>query len=171
MNRKVLLVGLAVALPLVAMLAVAFRFDPSYVHSPLIGRPAPDFRLQDLEGDTVTLSELRGAPVVVNFWATYCVPCIQEHPLLMAASRHYEGRVHFLGVVYQDDPELIARFQRERGSWGPALLDPEGKVAIAYGVYGPPETFFIDRDGVVVDKVISAVPPDRLRSLLERLTS
>jgi cytochrome c biogenesis protein CcmG/thiol:disulfide interchange protein DsbE len=169
LNKKVALVGALVVVPLVLLLAVSFKFDPKVVASPLIGKPAADFSLQDLDGRTVRLEDLRGDPIVINFWATYCPPCIEEHPLLVAAAEHYAGRVHFLGVVYQDDPALIRRFVAQLGAWGPTLLDPDGKVAIAYGVYGPPETFFIDRGGLIADKVIGAVNGRHLRDTLERL--
>ncbi|HVS65388.1 MAG TPA: TlpA disulfide reductase family protein [Thermoanaerobaculia bacterium] len=169
MNKKVLLIGVLLIVPLVGLLAVSFRFDPKIVESPLIGKPAPDFTLQDLDGNVVRLSELRGTPVVINFWSTWCPPCIQEHPLLESAAAHYRGRVHFLGVIYQDDPGVIARFIDELGAWGPALIDPENRVAIAYGVFGPPETFFIDEEGVIVDKVIGGLHAQILREALDAL--
>ncbi len=169
MNRRVLLVGLGVSLPLLAMLGFAFRHDPNIVESPLIGKPAPNFRLADLDGNVVELAELRGRPVIVNFWSTYCPPCIVEHPLLMAGARRWQGEIHFLGVIYQDDPDLIAQFNADYGSWGPSLIDEDGRVAIAYGVYGPPETFFIGRDGVIVDKAIGAVSPDQLLATADRM--
>jgi cytochrome c biogenesis protein CcmG/thiol:disulfide interchange protein DsbE len=169
MNKKVLLIGVLLIVPLVGLLAVSFRFDPKIVESPLIGKPAPDFTLQDLDGNVVKLSQLRGTPVVINFWSTWCPPCIQEHPLLESASDHYRGRAHFLGVIYQDDPAVISRFLDERGAWGPSLVDPENRVAIAYGVFGPPETFFIDAEGIIADKVIGGLHPQVLREALAAL--
>ena len=148
MNRKVLLVGLGICLPVLLVLGFGFRHDPQIVESPLIGQPAPSFRLADLDGNIVDLEELRGAPVIINFWATYCVPCWVEHPLLMEGARRWQGEIHFLGVIFQDE---------------------RGRVAIAYGVYGPPETFFIDRDGTIVDKAIGAVSPDQLLGVANRL--
>ena len=85
----------------------------------------------------------------------------------MAGARRWQGEIHFLGVIFQDDPDLIAQFNADYGSWGPSLIDEGGRVAIAYGVYGPPETFFIDRDGTIVDKAIGAVSPDRLVEVAE----
>ena len=169
MNRKVLLVGLGIALPLLLLLGFGFRHDPQIVESPLIGKPAPNFRLADLEGNVVDLAELRGQPVIINFWATYCAPCWVEHPLFMEGAQRWRGQIAFLGVVFQDDPVLIEQFNAEYGSWGPSLIDEGGRVAIAYGVYGPPETFFIDRDGVIVDKAIGAVSPDQLLHVANRL--
>lgn len=169
MNRRVLLVGLGISLPLLAFLGFAFRHDPQIVESPLVGKPAPSFRLADLDGNIVDLAELRGRPVIVNFWATYCVPCLYEHPLLMEGARRWQGEIHFLGVIFQDDPETIAQFNADYGSWGPSLVDEGGRVAIAYGVYGPPETFFIGRDGVIVDKAIGQVWPDQLLDVANRM--
>ncbi|MXX60187.1 MAG: redoxin family protein [Holophagales bacterium] len=169
MNRKVLLVGVGISLPLLLVLGFAFRHDPQIVESPLIGKPAPSFRLADLDGNVVDLAELRGKPVVINFWATYCVPCWAEHPLLLEGSRRWQGEIHFLGVVYHDEPETIAEFNTVFGSWGPSLIDEGGRVAIAYGVYGPPETFFIDRDGVIVDKTIGPLSPDQLLDVANRM--
>lgn len=169
MNRRVLLVGLGISLPLLAFLGFAFRHDPQIVESPLVGKQAPNFRLADLDGNIVDLAELRGRPVIVNFWATYCVPCLYEHPLLMEGARRWQGEIHFLGVIFQDDPETIAQFNADYGSWGPSLVDEGGRVAIAYGVYGPPETFFIGRDGVIVDKAIGQVWPDQLLDVANRM--
>ncbi|HUP21726.1 MAG TPA: TlpA disulfide reductase family protein [Thermoanaerobaculia bacterium] len=167
MNRKALLVGALVAVPLLAMLALGLGFDPRFVESPLVGAPAPSFRLMSLDGEVWDLEELRGTPVVLNFWSTWCPPCLEEHPLFMTAAQRYAGRVQFLGVVYQDDVEKIRTFSERWGAWGPALVDPDGEVAIAYGVFGPPETFFIDGGGQVVEKVIGAVRPDHLLAMLE----
>lgn len=171
MNKKVLLVGALVVVPLLAILTVSFKFDPHIIESPLVGKPAADFALRDLGGTTYHLEDLRGKPVVINFWATYCPPCIDEHPLFQEAAKFYGDDVQFLGVIYQDDPDLIRKFIAQLGSWGPTLVDPEGKVAIAYGVYGPPETFFIDQDGVIVDKVIGEVGGRYLRDAVDGLLS
>ena len=169
MNRRVLIVGLLLVAPLLAVLTISFRFDPHYIASPLIGKEAPNFQLVDLDGQVHQLQDLLGAPVIINFWATYCVPCIAEHPMLTAAAQHYRGRAHFLGIIYQDDVELIRQFVDQRGRWGPSLIDAEGKVAIAYGVYGPPETFFIDSEGRIVDKVIGQLSPQHLAQTVEAL--
>lgn len=157
MNRKVALVGLALVLPMIVMLALGFRSDPREIESPLLGKPAPDFTLVGLDGRSYTLSELRGKPVFINFWATWCQPCIAEHPGLIRAAEAYRGRVEFLGVIYQDSGSNIASFVAQRGGWGPSLVDEASRVAIRYGVYGAPETFLIDADGVVVEKITGAI--------------
>jgi cytochrome c biogenesis protein CcmG/thiol:disulfide interchange protein DsbE len=171
-NRKVLLIGLLFVAPLLVMLASGLRHDPHEVVSPLIGRPAPEFALSDLDGRTIALSALRGQPVVVNFWATWCQPCAQENPIFAALARQYSGRARFVSVIYQDTPEAIRAYERQRGSWGPALVDPDSRTAIRYGVYGVPETFVIDARGVIHDKVTGMVSYDGLvRSLESALDS
>ena len=169
MNRKVLLIGGLLSLPILVFLGISFRFNPRLIDSPLVGKPAPNFVLRDLDGNVVSLEALRGKPVLINFWATWCQPCIVEHPVLQAGARRYKDRVHFLGVIYQDETEAIEQFIRERGSWGPSLVDPEVKVGIAYGVYGAPETFFVDKNGVIVEKVTGAISPRQLDGILGAL--
>lgn len=169
MNRAVLAVGALLAVPLIAFLALGLGNDPNQIDSPLVGKPAPDFALQDLNGRTWSLAELRGRPVVINFWATWCQPCVYEHPILVDSARRWQGRAAFLGVILHDTPEAVDAMVRQRGAWGPALVDPESRVALAYGVYGAPETFFVDAAGTIVEKVTGPVTPDQLEALLQRL--
>ena len=169
MNRLVLLFGALIVIPLLIFLALSFGKDPRALDSPLVGKPAPNFSLRGINGELVQLEEFRGQPVFLNFWATWCQPCIAEHPVLQAVARRYEGRVQFLGVVYHDEVEKIESFLNSRGEWGPTLLDLEGSVAVAYGVYGAPETFLIDRDGVIIEKLVGVVHPDLLSRKLDNL--
>ena len=169
MNWKVLLAGVLIVAPLVVLLRVGFNFDPEIVESPLMDQEAPLFTLADRFGETYSLEDMRGKPVVINFWATYCPPCYVEHPLFMESSRRWAGEAHFIGVIYHDDPALIARWEEQLGAWGPSLIDEEGRMAIAYGVYGPPETFFIGRDGRIAYKVIGVVSPQQMESHLQTL--
>lgn len=166
LNSKVFAVGAAVTLPLLVVLAVSLRFDPKEIPSPLIGTQAPVFDLLDLDGETVNLSQFRGQPVLINFWATWCRPCVVEHPVLVDGARRYQGRAQFLGIIYQDETEKIERFMAARGGWGSTLVDPNSKVALAYGVYGAPETFILDRHGRIVEKVTGAMSPSHLDALL-----
>lgn len=168
-NRKVVLVGGLVTLPILIFLAFSLGFNPRVIPSPLIGKAAPDFELKSLDGEWVRLSELRGKPVLINFWATWCQPCIAEHPVLVDGARRYEGRAHFLGVIYQDETDMIRRFIAARGGWGKTLEDPGVKVALSYGVYGAPETFILDREGVIVEKITGPTSRRRLDALLEPL--
>ena len=169
MNRLVLVFGILIITPLLIFLALSFGKDPRAIDSPLVGKPAPNFALRGIDGEVVRLEDFRGQPIFLNFWATWCQPCIVEHPVLQAGAKRYEGRVQFLGVVYNDETEKIRRFLDQRGEWGPALLDEDGSVAVAYGVYGAPETFFIDRDGVIVEKWTGNVQPDYLVRMLDGL--
>ena len=169
MNRRVLAGGTTAVVPLVAFLALGLRHDPKVIDSPLLGKPAPGFSLLDLEGRESRLHELRGTPLVLNFWATWCGPCVVEHPLLRVAAKRYAGRVRFLGVIYHDQPGEIREFVRRRGSWGPSLIDPGSSVAIAYGVYGAPETYFIDAEGLITAKVTGALAPEVLFANVEEL--
>jgi cytochrome c biogenesis protein CcmG/thiol:disulfide interchange protein DsbE len=158
--------GLAVVLPLVGLLLANLKRDPHKVASPLVGKAAPPFVLQPLDGGAaVTLASLAGQPVVLNFWATWCVPCVQEHPALQAAAQN-SGDTRFFGVIYQDTPDSIRAFLRRRPSVFPSLADPNGAAAIAYGVYGVPETYFIDRKGVIVAKKLGPLTPAELRDYL-----
>ena len=152
--RVAVLTGLLVAaLGLLGSLAIGFTRDPGVVTSPLVGRPAPSFSLTSLDGATVSLVELRGQPLVVNFWASWCLPCRAEAPLLQRAAADYAGRgVEVLGIVYQDSAENARAFMREYGQTYPGLLDPDGRTALDYGVFGIPETYFIDQRGRIVSK-------------------
>jgi cytochrome c biogenesis protein CcmG/thiol:disulfide interchange protein DsbE len=166
-NRRVLGVGLLFVVPLVVLLVVNLDRDPHVVASPLVGRPAPDFALRPLDGgEPIALSALRGRPVVVNFWATWCIPCLQEHPLLVEAARTLGSRVQFLGVVYEDGEPEVRSFLARRGSAYPSLLDPESKTAIAYGVFGVPETFFIDGEGRIAAKHMGPLDEESLGAKL-----
>ena len=100
MNRKVLLIGLAVVVPMIAVLAMSLGRDPYSVRSPLVGRPAIDFTLQEVgTGRPLALADLEGKPVVINFWATWCVPCYAEHEVLTRVARMTQSQVQFIGVV------------------------------------------------------------------------
>lgn len=169
MNWKYLSVGLVLVVPLLYFLGRGFDFDPKEIQSPLVGKPAPELTLPALGGQTYQVSALKGTPVVLNFWATWCVPCKQEHELLQQAAAHYEGKVQFLGVVYQDTEEKIRAWLGPTGSKYPTLLDIGSRGAIGYGVYGVPETFFINRAGVIVEKFAGPVSAQYLVATVEKL--
>jgi len=167
-NRTVVLAGAALALPLVGVLFANLGHDPHSVDSPLIGQRAPEFALPTVEeGEIVRLEALRGKVVVINFWATWCVPCFQEHQALMEGSQRLADAA-FLGVIYQDEVARVKQFSAERGAAYPSLMDEDGKTAIAYGVYGVPETFLISPDGVIVDKYVGPLTPRELVARVER---
>jgi len=168
MNRTVLVVGVAITLALFAILFVGLGRDPAAIRSPLVGKPAPPFALKAVgTGQTIDLASLRGKPAIINFWATWCVPCYQEHPVLVENARMLPG-VQFVGVVFNDTEDKINAFLRERGSSYPTLLDEQGKTAIAYGVGGVPETYFLNRDGVIVAKFAGPMSTEILQSNLAK---
>lgn len=168
MNRRVLAVGLVLTLPLVGVLMAGLGREMT-VRSPLVGRPAPAFSLRPVGGgNPIGTAELRGQPAVVNFWATWCVPCYQEHGVLTRAARTLEGRVRFVGVVYEDSEENVQRFSREQGTSYPSLVDTEGRTAIAYGIFGVPETYFLDANGTIVSKYIGPLDEQRLAAELAK---
>jgi cytochrome c biogenesis protein CcmG/thiol:disulfide interchange protein DsbE len=166
-SQKVFIGGglAALALP-VALFAWAFiaQVDPSRIDSPLIDAPAPPFELPRLADDApVSLQSFTGKPVVVNFWATWCASCPMEHPVLLQAARRYEGRVQFVGIAYEDKkPRLQGWLDRNGGEAFPTLVDVGGKAAIAYGVYGVPETYVIDAKGVIRYKHTGPISPTTL---------
>jgi len=150
-----------VVVPLAAVLFVGFGRDPGVIPSPLIGKPMPSFNLTSIDGATVSSADLAGKPVIVNFWASWCGPCAEEHPVLLDLASRYGDRVAVVGILYNDDAQGAARFLARYGDGGwPDLLDPSGETAIDYGVTGPPETFFVDATGVIRGKQIGPVTAD-----------
>ena len=130
-----------------------------------VGDAAPAFSLADLDGNPVRLADLRGRPVIVNFWASWCGPCVEEFPLLTsAAAAHEADGLAIVGIVFRDRSEAARAFMARMGATWPAAMDPGDAVATRFGIIGPPDTFFIDRDGVVVGRQIgqlSAADLDR----------
>lgn len=169
MNRTVLIVGLVIAAAVVAILFVGLGKDPQAIDSPLVGNVAPAFALREVgSGRTVDLTQYRGKPVVLNFWATWCNPCWEEHPTLVSTAQQYGDQVQFLGVVFQDTEDKIMNFLNARGSSYPTLVDQAGKTAIAYGVGGVPETYFLDATGKIVAKHNGPMTPDLLQANLAK---
>jgi cytochrome c biogenesis protein CcmG/thiol:disulfide interchange protein DsbE len=173
--------GAAVAVPFVALLGFGLTRDPRAIPSPLPGRSAPDFRLGVLRpgdyaparipGDTAVLSQHRGQVVVLNFWASWCLACRDEHAALSAVAREYAGQgVQFFGPTYNDTPANSTRWIEMMGGQAyPSLLDPGSRTAIDYGLYGVPETFFIGRDGRVAYKHVGPVSAALLRQKIDSL--
>jgi cytochrome c biogenesis protein CcmG/thiol:disulfide interchange protein DsbE len=169
MNWRVAGIVALLVLPLLWVLGWGFGHDPHAVPSVLESRPAPAFTLQSLDGKSVSLAGLRGRPVVINFWASWCEPCAVEHGALQAMAKAYDGRVQFLGIVYQDTAENAAQYLKSQGNAFPQLLDPDTRVAIDYGIAGVPESFVIDAQGVIRKKFVGVLNPGDLSAVLDPL--
>ena len=138
-------------------------YDPHAVPFLMGGKQAPLFTMKDLRtGEVVSLKKFIGRPIVLNFWATWCGPCKQEHPVLEWAHQRYSKDVVFIGVVFEDNEENTKRFLEENGGSWQQLYDPKSTVAVDYAVAGVPETYFIDRQGVIVGKYAYPIDPQTM---------
>jgi len=153
-----LVIAASVPVLLVALLG-AFLLSRTPAGTPTaIGNVAPDFALADLDGNPIRLADLRGRPVIVNFWASWCGPCVEEFPLLSdAATRHADDGLVVVGIVWQDRSEAARDFMARNGATWAAAMDPGERVATDYGILGPPETYFIGRDGTIVARQIGQI--------------
>jgi cytochrome c biogenesis protein CcmG, thiol:disulfide interchange protein DsbE len=142
--------------------------------SPLIGHPAPDFTLPVLNAHPTTkihLAALKGKPVMLNFWASWCDPCKQEAPLLAATWKRVQGQgIVFLGVDFEDTQSDALSFLHTYGIPYQNVVDANGSTGIDYGITGVPETFFLNRQGIIVSKVIEELSEQTLLSNLRLIT-
>jgi peroxiredoxin len=127
--------------------------------SAAIGQPAPNFLLKTLDGKSVSLADLRGRPVIVNFWASWCNPCRKEFPLLKATlAKYHLDKLAVVGVSFQDIDSDARHFAAQQHSNWPLAVDSTGAAAKVYGVRAAPTTFFIDPDGKLADEVYGQLP-------------
>ena len=131
----------------------------------------PNVVLQQADGSPVPLAAYEGKVLLVDFWASWCVPCVQEHAALTNAARLMGGDARFYGVVYEDEEARAKDFLAMRGSAYPSLADPDSKTAIAYGVFGVPETYFISPGGTIADKFVGPLTPDAIAELVAKARS
>jgi cytochrome c biogenesis protein CcmG, thiol:disulfide interchange protein DsbE len=169
------------ALPLVAFAALAALFwfglragDPSKIPSALIGRPAPQTALPALDGLIANGSQVpgfdpnmfKGKVSLVNVWASWCVPCHDEAPLLTQLGQ--DKRLQLVGINYKDAPDNARRFLGRYGNpFGIVGVDGNGRAAIEWGVYGVPETFVVGRDGTILYKLVGPVTPENIDTVLK----
>lgn len=141
--------------------------------APIANHPAPDFTLQTAVGQTITLSEIinqgNGKPVVLNFWASWCVPCRVEMPSLQEASVRYNGRVAIIGVNQGEDTPTIIDFGNEFNVSYPLLADPDSQVTRLYEINNLPTTVFIDQKGIVRQVVLGILSEAVLQSQIEEM--
>lgn len=155
------LIPLAVFLLLVVFLGIGLKLNPREVPSPLIDKPAPQFSLPQLrEPDRkVSLQDLRGRVWVLNVFASWCTPCLQEHPYLMAMAKSKAAVL--VGFNYKDSREAALKWLAKHGDpYSQIVVDPDGRVGIDFGVYGVPETFVIDREGIIRYKHVGPLTPE-----------
>jgi cytochrome c biogenesis protein CcmG/thiol:disulfide interchange protein DsbE len=168
------------ALPLIAFMALAALFwlrlgdgDPSRIPSALIGHPAPQIPLPPLQGlmndgaqvPGLDPSVFKGKVSLVNVWASWCVPCHDEAPLLTELAR--DKRLQLIGINYKDSPDNARRFLGRYGNpFGSVGVDADGRAAIEWGVYGVPETFIVGRDGKIAYKLVGPITPDNINGVL-----
>lgn len=166
----ILSVGLSLVVGWALVAGSRLGQDPSLVRSPLLGKPAPDFVLPALEGGEVGASDFAGRIYVVNFWASWCVPCRAEAPHLESFYRRWSPRgVGMGGIVYNDSADKATAFREEFGLTFPQAMDPGGRAAIDFGVFGVPETYVVDQRGMVMAKLLGAVGPQTLDQVLEQV--
>jgi cytochrome c biogenesis protein CcmG, thiol:disulfide interchange protein DsbE len=155
---------LAVLVVVVGFLGFGLKLDPREVPSPLIGKAAPPFSLPVLQtpAKTVSNTDLKGQVWMLNVWASWCVSCREEHPVLVELAKR--NIVPIIGLNYKDQSDDARAWLKQFGNpYVMSLVDAKGNIGIDYGVYGVPETYLIDRDGVIRYKKIGPVTPDTVR--------
>jgi cytochrome c biogenesis protein CcmG/thiol:disulfide interchange protein DsbE len=173
-RRLIVLIPLAIFVGLVGLfLAGLFSGDPSRIPSALIGQPAPQTALPGVAGldrdgqpvPGIDPAAFKGAVTLVNVWASWCVPCHDEAPLLMHLAQ--DGRIRVIGIDYKDEPDNARRFLGRYGNpFAAAGADKNGRASIEWGVYGVPETFIVGRDGRIAYKLVGPITTDNLGSVV-----
>ncbi|HVR88184.1 MAG TPA: TlpA disulfide reductase family protein [Candidatus Limnocylindria bacterium] len=156
---------------LMVVLTLSFKHDPHDIRTGTVGKSAPAFDAPALAGPVrISLDGYRGKVIVLNFWASWCVPCKEENPALTQVWERYRGSdVVLLGVVFQDLPDAARAYTAHLGNTWPSALDPDGRIALSYGVVGPPETFFIGPDGIIAGRHLGPIDADTLITAIETL--
>ena len=167
---KKFLIPISMFVLLGLLLAYGLKLDPRKIPSPLVDKPLPAFTLPTLENPKKSLSnaDLKGKVVLINVWASWCAACKQEHPVLMALAR--EKQVPIIGLNYKDKREDATHMLRTEGNpYDVSIVDADGRVGIDWGVYGVPETFVIDNNGIIRYKHIGPVSAEAWMQILQPL--
>jgi cytochrome c biogenesis protein CcmG/thiol:disulfide interchange protein DsbE len=156
---------------LVVVLMLSFRRDAHDIRTGTINKPAPTFSLDRLEGTgKVTLADYAGQVVVLNFFASWCIPCKEENPALVRIWERYRtSGVVVIGILYQDSLDSGRRYVRDNGVTWPTATDEDGRIAFAYGVFGIPETYFIGPDGIIAGRHIGPIDEATLLAAIDSL--
>lgn len=165
--RLTFLIPLAVFVLMIVLLGVGLTLNPRDVPSPFIGKAAPAFAVPQLHapGETLSSEVFRGQVSVLNVWASWCVSCRQEHPLLVELAK--TGRVSIYGLNYKDERDAaLAWLQRLGNPYRASAFDADGRVGIDWGVYGVPETFVIDRKGIIRHKFTGPLTREAIDGML-----
>ncbi len=133
--------------------------------------PAPDFTLETFDGEIIRLSDFRGTPVIINFWASWCLECYREAPILEDAWRRHKEHVMFIGVDYVDTEPAARAYLRRFDITYPNGMDKGNRISDAYRIQGVPETFFVDRNGVLQGVKIGPITADELEAWIQKLIS
>lgn len=159
-----------VAVLLVGVLATRQTGVERVTQSPLLGKLAPPVAGRTLTGDTFDLADQRGRWVVVNFFATWCTPCLAEHPELAAfeAGHAGTGDASVVSVLFDDEPASARAVFKERGGSWPVVIDPDGAISVSFGVARVPESFLVAPDGTVVQRLVGGVTAAQLDRILEQ---
>jgi len=167
-RRRVAVAGVLAAAAVVVAVAAFSGGGPPPLDSVAVEGAAPDFDLPRIGApqERVTLADVAGQPLVVNFWASWCVPCRKEMPALQAAAERLAGQVRFVGINHQDGATAAADFEVDVGVTYPSGHDPDGGVARDYGVLGLPTTVLVDASGRIVARTLGEVTEDELADLL-----
>lgn len=168
MNKFLIPIGIFVILG--ALLAYGLTLDPRKIPSPLVGKPLPAFKLPTLDnpGKVLSNEDFKGRVVLLNVWASWCVACKEEHPVLVSIAR--SQAVPIIGLNYKDATASAKEVLRQDGDpYEVSLVDADGRTGIDWGVYGVPESFLIDKQGIIRYKHIGPISPEAWREKIAPL--